>query len=78
MTLDETPIGDFLELEGPGEWIDETAAPAWFYETGLCAGELWETLFSRLCAPQSGTERHGVRVLRSVLPQPAEHPSQLE
>jgi adenylate cyclase class 2 len=24
-TLDETPIGDFLELEGPGEWIDDTA-----------------------------------------------------
>jgi adenylate cyclase, class 2 len=25
LTLDETPIGDFLELEGPGEWIDSTA-----------------------------------------------------
>ena len=25
VTLDETPIGDFLELEGPGEWIDDTA-----------------------------------------------------
>lgn len=24
--LDETPIGDFLELEGPCEWIDKTAA----------------------------------------------------
>ena len=23
--LDETPIGDFLELEGPGYWIDRTA-----------------------------------------------------
>lgn len=25
VTLDETPMGEFLELEGPGVWIDETA-----------------------------------------------------
>src|SRR3954452_3040337 len=25
VTLDETPIGNYLELEGPGEWIDNTA-----------------------------------------------------
>ncbi len=25
ITVDETPIGSFLELEGPGDWIDETA-----------------------------------------------------
>lgn len=25
VTVDETPIGDFLEIEGPPEWIDETA-----------------------------------------------------
>ena len=25
ITLDETPAGDFLELEGPADWIDEIA-----------------------------------------------------
>ena len=30
VTLDETPIGDFLELEGPGYWIDRTAVKLGF------------------------------------------------
>jgi len=25
ITMDETPAGDFLELEGPAQWIDDTA-----------------------------------------------------
>lgn len=25
VTIDETPIGNFLELEGPGDWIDQKA-----------------------------------------------------
>jgi adenylate cyclase class 2 len=32
VTLDETPIGIFLELEGPGEWIDRTARRLGFSE----------------------------------------------
>jgi adenylate cyclase, class 2 len=28
--LDETPIGNYLELEGPGEWIDAVAAQLGF------------------------------------------------
>lgn len=42
--LDETPMGVFLELEGPGAWIDETAARLGFgpeqYIT-LSYGSLW-------------------------------------
>lgn len=30
VTLDQTPIGDFLELEGPAGWIDRTAADLGF------------------------------------------------
>lgn len=30
VTLDETPIGNFLELEGPGDWIDTTAKTVGF------------------------------------------------
>ena len=30
VTFDETPIGNFLELEGPGDWIDSTATALGF------------------------------------------------
>jgi len=30
VTVDETPIGDFLEIEGPGEWIDQMASQLGF------------------------------------------------
>jgi adenylate cyclase, class 2 len=30
VTIDETPIGSFLELEGSGTWIDQTAAELGF------------------------------------------------
>ena len=32
ITMDETPIGNFLELEGPGDWIDATARKLGFAE----------------------------------------------
>jgi adenylate cyclase class 2 len=32
LTVDETPIGNFLELEGPGDWIDRTARELGFGE----------------------------------------------
>jgi adenylate cyclase, class 2 len=31
-TLDETPVGVFIELEGPGEWIDDAAVRLGFSE----------------------------------------------
>ena len=33
VTLDETPVGDFFELEGSGDWIDRTAARLGFAHT---------------------------------------------
>jgi adenylate cyclase, class 2 len=33
VTLDETPIGFFIELEGPGEWIDRTASELGFAQS---------------------------------------------
>jgi len=33
ITFDETPIGNFLELEGPSEWIDRVAAQLGYAES---------------------------------------------
>lgn len=33
VTIDETPIGDFLEIEGPADWIDSTAVQLGFSKT---------------------------------------------
>jgi adenylate cyclase class 2 len=45
-TLDQTPIGDFLELEGAPEWIDRTAAELGFapadYITDSYASLYWQ------------------------------------
>jgi adenylate cyclase class 2 len=42
--LDETPMGVFLELEGPGDWIDRSAATLGFSPAGYITasyGTLW-------------------------------------
>jgi adenylate cyclase class 2 len=36
ITIDETPIGVFLELEGPADWIDRTAAQLGFPPSEYC------------------------------------------
>jgi adenylate cyclase class 2 len=44
LTLDETPIGPFLELEGPPTWIDHTAAALGFapdHYITASYGQLW-------------------------------------
>lgn len=44
--LDETPIGNFLELEGPGDWIDRTAAELGFTPKDYVAAS-YRGLFER-------------------------------
>jgi adenylate cyclase class 2 len=41
--VDETPIGDFAELEGPAQWIDRTAA-----ELGIGPGQYITLSYGRL------------------------------
>jgi adenylate cyclase class 2 len=53
ITLDETPIGDFFELEGPPEWIDATAARLGFSEADYLTAS-YATLYSEWC------RKHGV------------------
>jgi adenylate cyclase class 2 len=49
VTLDETPIGDFFELEGPADWIDRTAAALGF-EPGEYVLESYVRLYLDDCA----------------------------
>jgi adenylate cyclase class 2 len=45
-TIDETPVGTFMELEGPPDWIDRTAAQLGFQESDYIT-ESYATLYSR-------------------------------
>jgi adenylate cyclase, class 2 len=49
ITLDETPIGTFLELEGPGEWIDATALDLGYSQDDYIT-ESYASLYRRFCA----------------------------
>ncbi|MFZ0589057.1 MAG: class IV adenylate cyclase [Bryobacteraceae bacterium] len=51
VVLDETPIGIYLELEGPGEWIDETARKLGFSRTDYVL-ESYGALYRNYCAEQ--------------------------
>lgn len=54
VTLDETPIGNFLELEGGGEWIDRTANRLGFAPSAYIL-DSYVRLYSKHCA-ESGTK----------------------
>lgn len=49
--LDETPIGTFLELEGPGAWIDRTARRLGFRESDYITAS-YGYLFLEHCCQQ--------------------------
>jgi adenylate cyclase class 2 len=46
--LDETPIGNYLELEGPAEWIDATARELGFTESEYLLAS-YGTLYLEYC-----------------------------
>ncbi|MGA8029797.1 MAG: class IV adenylate cyclase [Bryobacteraceae bacterium] len=61
VTLDETPIGDFLELEGPGDWIDAAAK-----QLGFSRQDYVLDSYARLYL--ADCERRGVEPSNMVFP----------
>jgi adenylate cyclase class 2 len=49
VTLDETPIGNFLELEGAADWIDHTAATLGFEQSAYVLSS-YASLYRDYCA----------------------------
>jgi adenylate cyclase class 2 len=48
VTVDETPIGNFIELEGEANWIDHTARELGFAESSYLTGS-YATLYVNHC-----------------------------
>jgi adenylate cyclase class 2 len=67
--LDETPIGVHLELEGPPEWIDDTARQLGFTEPDYILQSYWSLYTDR-------AKRDGVEPGDMVFPQEATSKSQ--
>lgn len=59
VTVDETPIGNFIELEGPPEWIDGTAAELGFQETEFST-KSYGALYLEFCVEHGMTPSHMV------------------
>ncbi len=58
-TLDETPIGTFMELEGPARWIDHTARTLGFHETDYITAS-YAALYLAWCREHGVTPTHMV------------------
>lgn len=54
--LDETPVGDYLELEGAPRWIDRTAAELGFSKQDYIV-DTYRGLFVKLCEATASTAR---------------------
>jgi adenylate cyclase class 2 len=52
VVFDETPIGTYLELEGPGDWIDETAVKFGFSVRDYVL-ESYGSLYRNYCVEQN-------------------------
>jgi adenylate cyclase class 2 len=68
--LDETPVGDYLELEGPPRWIDRTAVELGFSKRDYII-ETYRGLFVRHCEAMGSKARDmlfGAPGLRSKPP----------
>ncbi len=59
VTLDETPIGVFMELEGPARWIDRTAKELGFSAAAYIT-ESYGRLYEKWCAAE-GVEHGDMR-----------------
>jgi adenylate cyclase class 2 len=59
VTVDETPIGNFIELEGPPEWIDATAADLGFQESEFST-KSYGALYLEYCTQRGIVPSHMV------------------
>lgn len=67
VTVDETPIGDFIELEGPPAWIDETAHQLGFRDSDFVT-ESYGALYRRHREITPGAPRDMVFLESSLHP----------
>lgn len=59
VTVDQTPIGDFLEIEGPADWIDSTASELGFSRDHYVL-DSYGALYLKYCKDHSLEPHHMV------------------